>query len=223
MRKHSAINIALLSALSILAISSASWGELVKSSTTKGRSASLTPIMSRVQRLDKATQMVQYAWGTGQNDLPPSLADKDPFQFESHLPFSQRARDSQLNFEALPDFVTFLSETLGGDRDRRNAFYVPPLNVTSGPPAVTFDYRNISRFSNLEGSYFILYNLEWNYVNQSIIEVLSSRRRIINDAQLDNSLGTASDIGIDEVLRQLPEAAPNGGQYWLEDPNAAWW
>lgn len=71
------------------------------------------------------------------------LADEDSFLFKSHLPFSQRASGSQLNFEALPDFVTFLSETFGSDRARRNAFYVPPLNVTSRPSAITFDHRNI--------------------------------------------------------------------------------
>jgi len=68
--------------------------------------------------------------------------------------------------------------------------------------------------------------IEWRYFDPAAIERLSGQRRVITEnvvaehiEQALSDSSTASDLWPQHHL----EVAPGGGQYWIEDPNAAWW
>ena len=118
----------------------------------------------------------------------------------------------------VPSFISRFSDSLARVSDLGKELLVV---VPAGVRGITFHDHDLETSWYDDGRN--LRPSEWQYFDESAIEILTSFRRIIGgdiDESQDIDLATGEDLP--PWFEDL-EVAPGGGRYWLEDPHAAWW
>ena len=147
--------------------------------------------------------------------------------------------DSPANELELPDsyglvhntplLITHLRQGLASLSDRPEELRGQSFALRPRLFAVSFrpsDRSSIERYANRQHSSEGV--LEFKYIDPNTIELLSGFRRVLIDdiAAAEGDLLTPDSKAAltgEGLPRAGLEVAPGGGQYWIEDPNAALW
>ena len=134
--------------------------------------------------------------------------------------------DSYGSVHSAPFFITQLKQGLASLRNRPEQLSGLQPILQSSMFAVSFrssDQAYIERYANRHHASEDA--LEFQYLDTNTIEMLMGfRRGLVDDiAAAEGDFTDQAASPGEELPRPGLEVAPGGGQYWIEDPNAAWW
>ncbi|MEM9769962.1 MAG: hypothetical protein AAF892_19045 [Cyanobacteria bacterium P01_D01_bin.71] len=124
-------------------------------------------------------------------------------------------------------FAWFKQEVVGVSDHQAVTRLRPMLN--SGPAAVYFkasDQQLINRYAN--NHHLPQLSSGWQRFDASAVELLAGFRRVVTEQEVvladePSPSANRADAAGNELPQRDLQVAPGGGQYWIEDPNAAWW
>jgi hypothetical protein len=105
----------------------------------------------------------------------------------------------------------------------RTPFLVPPAEALTLESGITFYWQDLSEFSDLDNPLKFLPTFKRLQLDQQTFEFLFRLQRAVTDDVLTQKSDGKVETDFEQNAEPQLEVAPGGGDYWIEDPDAAWW
>lgn len=130
-----------------------------------------------------------------------------------------------LNFEHLPEFITFFPETFSEQDKMTTGFSVPPLHFPTTDSDITFQTEELAVIEGGYGQHSTTENIARPPFKQIPLAPPEGFRRENLEISIkpNGDMTTQPELERRDILESFSNVAPGGRKYWLEDPDSIWW